>query len=275
MNRVQRATALEHGSGGGSGRSFGRNRSGLANRSRGTFRARTTVGTIAARAAIAFGTGATVGTVAARTAIAFGTGATVGTVAARAAIAFGTGTTVGTVAARTAITFGTGATVGTVAARAAIAFGTGTAVGTVAAIFAVAFGTGAAVGTDVAVVASLAVGTGQVAQTVLEVGRKLTLLAHDGIADFAEDGLDLEEDIDKDAESGGLEEEESNEHVRSNLCGDARSGRSFPGTGRRAQEGEVSVKAIGIQCPIFPGWSVELHRFARRRTPTGDPSFLP
>lgn len=54
-----------------------------------------------------------------------------------------------------------------------------------------------------------------------------------------------------------------------------RSGRSFPGTGRRAQEGEVGVKAIGIQSPIFPGRSVKLHRFARRRTPTGDPSFLP
>ena len=181
---AQRATALEHGSSGGS---FGRNRSRFTDRSRRSLGTRTAVGTVTARA-IAFGTGAavrTVATVAARAAIAFGAGATVRTVA--------------TVAARAAITFGTRATVGTVAARAAIAFGAGAAVRTVATV---AFGTRAAI---VAVFAILAVGTGQVAQTILEFGGKAALLTNDGVANFAEDGLDLEEHVHQHAESGGLE----------------------------------------------------------------------
>jgi hypothetical protein len=195
---VQRATALEHGSG---GRSFGRNRSRFACRCRRSLGTRAAVGTVAARA-ITFGAGATVravATVVARAAIAFGTGATVGTVAARAAITFGTGAAVATVVTRAAIAFGAGATVGTVATRAAIAFGAGATVRTVATV---AFGTRAAI---VAVVTVLAIGTGQVAETVLEFGGKAALLTNDGVANFAEDGLDLEEHVHQHAESGGLE----------------------------------------------------------------------
>jgi len=257
----QRTTTREDGSGGD-----GLHRSGLAfGGGSGSLGARSAFGTVAAVFAIAFGTGAAIATV---------------TAVAILAIAFGTGAAIATVAIL-AVAFGTGAAIATVAAVAilAVAFGTGAAIATVAAvaILAVAFGTGATVATvlavAIAVVAILAVGTGQVAQTILEFGGKTALLANDGVAHFAEDGLDLEDHVDKHAESGGLEDEESYEHVRSNLCIDARSGRSFPGTGRRAQEGEVGIEAIGIQGSVFAGGSIELHRFASRRTPTGDPSF--
>jgi len=164
-DRVQRATALEHGSGSGS---LGGSRSGFGGGSRGSL----------------------------------GTGSALGTVAARTAITFRTRATVGTVAARTAIAFRTRATVGTVAAIFAIAFRAGTAITAIVAVFTIAFGARAAV---VAIVAILTIGTGQVAEAVLEFGGKAALLTNDGVADFAEDGLDLEEHVHQHAECGGLE----------------------------------------------------------------------
>jgi hypothetical protein len=47
-------------------------------------------------------------------------------------------------------------------------------------------------GTVVAIASSLALGTGDGAKTVLEVAGELVLLADDGAAHLAEDGLELE-----------------------------------------------------------------------------------
>ena len=52
-------------------------------------------------------------------------------------------------------------------------------------------------------------------------------------------------------------------------------GRSFPRTGRRADEGEVGIQTIRIGSATLPGRCVENHYVAGRRVLAGDPTFAP